>query len=117
MPMHGHEKRPRPHSPYAVEAAQLLGARIRLARRERRWTQEELAERAGTTARTVSKIEHGDLSVSLGAAFEAAALLGVPLFYTERSRLTTDLDRVEARSALLPRPAGPGPSTEVHDEF
>jgi transcriptional regulator with XRE-family HTH domain len=100
-----------------VEAAQLLGAQIRLARRERRWTQEELAARSGITARTVSKIEHGDLSVSLGAAFEAAALLGVPLFYAERSRLTTDLDRVKARSALLPRPPRPRPPTQVHDEF
>jgi transcriptional regulator with XRE-family HTH domain len=115
--MRARRKRPRPYSPYAVEAAQLLGAQIRLARRERRWTQDELAARAGITARTVSKIEHGDLSVGLGAALEAAALLGVPLFHVERSRLTTDLDRVEARSALLPRPTRARPSTEVHDEF
>jgi transcriptional regulator with XRE-family HTH domain len=110
-------ERPRPHSPYAVEAAQLLGAEIRLARRRRRWTQEELAARAGITARTIYKVEHGDLSVGLGAAFEAAALLGVPLFYAERSRLTADLDRVQARSALLPRPTRPRPSSEVHDDF
>lgn len=73
-------KRPHVHLPYAVEAARLLGAQIRLARRERRWSQDELAERAGITTRTVYKIEHGDLSVRLGSAFEAAALLGVPLF-------------------------------------
>ncbi len=112
-----HRKRARPHSPYAVEAAQLLGAQIRLARRQRRWTQQELAERAGITARTIYKIEHGDLSVGLGAAFEAAALLGVPLFYAERPRLTADLDRVQARSALLPRPTRPQQSTEVRDDF
>jgi transcriptional regulator with XRE-family HTH domain len=109
--------RPRPHSPYAAEAARLLGAQIRLARRERRWSQDELAERVGITARTISKIEHGDLSVGLGATFEAAALLGVPLFHTERSRLRDDLDRVEARSALLPRPTRLRSTEEVNDDF
>ncbi len=107
----------RPHSPYAVEAARLLGAQIRLARRERRWSQAELAARAGITARTVYKIEHGDLSVGLGAVFEAAALLGVPLFHSDRSRLTVDLDRVEARSALLPRPTRSRPDEDVKDDF
>jgi len=108
--------RPRPHSLYAVEAARLLGARIRLARRERRWSQDELAARTGITPRTVYKIEHGDLSVGLGAAFEAAALLGVPLFHDDRSRLSIDLDRTEARSALLPRPHRARPN-EVKDDF
>jgi transcriptional regulator with XRE-family HTH domain len=111
------QKRPRPHSPYAVDAARLLGAQIRLARRERRWSQAELAERAGITARTVSKIEHGDLSVGLGAVFEAAALLGVPLFHAERSRLSAELDHTDARSALLPRPTRARPDDEVKDDF
>ncbi len=110
------QKRPRPYSPYAVEAARLLGAQIRLARRERRWSQNELAARADTTSRTVYKIEHGDLSVGLGVTFEAAALLGVPLFYADRSRLRADLDRTEARSALLPRP-GRRRNDEVKDDF
>jgi transcriptional regulator with XRE-family HTH domain len=111
------QKHPRPHSPYAIEAARLLGARIRLARRERRWSQDELAARAGITPRTVYKIEHGDLSVGLGAAFEAAALLGVPLFHADRSRLSADLDRTEARSALLPRPSRARPDDKVKDDF
>lgn len=107
--------RPRVYSPYAVEAARLLGGQIRLARRERRWSQDELAERAGITTRTVYKIEHGDLSVGLGSAFELAALLGVPLFHAERPRLTADLDRVQARSALLPRPSRS--TGKVRDDF
>lgn len=109
--------RPRPYSPYAVEAAALLGAQVRLARRERHWSQEELAERVGITARTVYKIEHGDLSVGLGTAFEAAALLGVPLFHAERSRLGEDLERVQARSALLPRPRSAREPDAVNDAF
>jgi transcriptional regulator with XRE-family HTH domain len=110
-------KRPRPRSPYAVDAARLLGSQINLARRERRWSQEELAERIGVTARTVYKIERGDLSVSLGAAFEAAALVGVPLFYSDHARLSGELDRVRARSALLPRPRRPAAPDEAYDAF
>jgi transcriptional regulator with XRE-family HTH domain len=107
----------RPFSPYAAEAARLLGAQVRLARRERRWSQDELASRVGVTPRTIYKIEHGDPSVGLGVAFEAAALLGVPLFHAERSRLTADLDRTEARAALLTRPSRTRPGEEVKDDF
>jgi hypothetical protein len=53
----------------------------------------------------------------LGAVFEAAALVGVPLFFTERSRLSADLDRVEAKGALLPRPPRVRRDVEVKDEF
>lgn len=109
--------RPRPYSPYAVEAARLLGAEVRLARRERRWSQAELAERAGVTSRTIYKIERGDLSVGLGAAFEAAALVGVPLFHTERSRLAAERDHAQARSALLPRPTSARSDGDVNDAF
>jgi transcriptional regulator with XRE-family HTH domain len=108
---------PRPYSPYAVEAARLLGAEIRLARRRRRWSQDELAARTGVTARTIYKVERGDLSVGLGAAFEAAALLGVPLFHSDPSRLSADVDRAEAQSALLPRPSRTRSDDEVKDDF
>jgi transcriptional regulator with XRE-family HTH domain len=96
-------KRARTYSPYAVEAAQLLGAKIRVARREQRWSQKELGDRAGITPDTLSKVERGDLSVGLGAAFEVAALVGVPLFHGDRSRMRIDLDRTFGRSALLPQ--------------
>jgi transcriptional regulator with XRE-family HTH domain len=111
------KERMRAHSPYAQEAARLLGAEIRLARRRRGWSQDELAERIGITSRTLSKIEHGDLTVGLGPAFEAAALLGVPLFHPDGSRLSADLDRAEAWSALLPRPSRVRPDDRVKDDF
>jgi transcriptional regulator with XRE-family HTH domain len=65
--------RVRPHSPQVVDAARLLGEQVRLARRSRRWTQVDLASRAGVTADTLRKVENGDLSVSLGTALEMAA--------------------------------------------
>jgi len=85
------------------EATRLLGARIRLARRERRWTLQELAERVGVTAVTLRKVEQGDPSVRLGIAFEAAALTGVPLFGEDPERRQVEGRRVEDRLAVLPR--------------
>jgi transcriptional regulator with XRE-family HTH domain len=108
---------PRPRSPYAVEAAQLLGARISTARRERRWSQRELAERAGITSETVSKVEHGNLSVAIGTVFELAALVGVPLFHDDRTRLTLELDHARTRAALLPQSVRRPRRDEVDDDF
>ena len=95
--------RPRPYSRYALEALQLLGEQIRLGRRARRWTQSELAERAGISRATLIKAENGDPRVTIGTAFELAALAGATLFQPDRERLSMDLDRTQARSALLPK--------------
>jgi transcriptional regulator with XRE-family HTH domain len=108
-------KRTRTYSPATIQAAQLLGARIRLTRRERRWTLQELAERVGVTHVTMRKVERGDLTVALGIAFEAAAVLGVPLFDADPSRRALEAGRVDDRLAVLPqlvrKPA------EVDDDF
>lgn len=109
-------KRARAYSPYATEAAELLGEQIRAARRGRRWSQRELAERAGITPGTLIKIERGDLSVRLGTVFETAALVGVPLFHADRSRLALDLDRTRARSTLLTERVRPRKG-DLKDEF
>lgn len=42
-----------------------FGRRVRVARVERSWTQARLAERLHTTTRTVSKIERGQINISL----------------------------------------------------
>jgi len=108
--------RPHAYSAYTIEAAQLLGEQIRAARRSRRWPQRELAERAGITPGTLIKIERGDPSVRLGTAFEVASLAGVPLFHADPSRLTLDLDRTRARSALLAERVRPR-KEDLKDEF
>jgi transcriptional regulator with XRE-family HTH domain len=106
----------RTYSLYTLEAAQLLGAQILQARRERRWSAQELADRVGVTRVTLAKVERGDPSVGLGVAFEAASLVGVPLFQDDRADLTADVDRARDRLALLPQriraPRGP-----VKDDF
>ena len=107
--------RARTYSPLTLEAARLLGANVRLGRQQRHWTVAELAERVGVSEATMLKVEHGAPGVRLGIAFEAAALVGVPLFDEERSRRALEAARVEDRLALLPqrvrRPA------EVDDDF
>ncbi len=109
------QNRPHTLSPLTVEAARLLGARIQLARRERRWTLQELADRVGVTAVTMRKVERGEPTVRLGIAFEAAALTGVPLFDPDPSRRQLEAARVEDRLAVLPRLVRR--PTEVNDDF
>ncbi len=86
-----------------MEALQLLGEQIRLGRRAQRWTQAGLAERVGVSRATVAKAENGDPRVAIGTVFELAALTGATLFHPDQERLSMDLDRTRARSALLPK--------------
>lgn len=96
---------PRTYSPQVLEAARLLGDRVRLARLERRWTLEELAERVGVSHNTMRKIERGDLTVGLGPAFEAAALVGVPLFHADPERRRLEVRSTTDRLAVVPQRA------------
>lgn len=109
-------KRPRTYSPETVEAARLLGGRIRLARLERRWTLEELAERVGVNHNTMRKVERGELTVGLGPAFEAAVLVGVPLFHEDPDRRRLETRDVQTRLALVPKRAR-RPVSAVDDDF
>lgn len=106
----------RSHSPIARDAAALLGEMIRIARIRRRMTASELAERAGVSRGLVARVEGGDLGASIGAAFEMAAVLGVPLFEADPARLASRLDRERALTALLPKRAFQS-TAEVDDDF
>lgn len=89
-------------SPVTLEAARLLGSRVALARRERRWTLAELAERVGVSVVTIRKVERGDPTVALGTALEAATLVGVTLFHEDPVRRYLEAEAVQARLAMLP---------------
>lgn len=95
--------RVRTYSRATTQALHLLGAEISAARRARRWTAEELAERIGISKVTLLKIEHGEASVRLGDAFEAATILGVPLFHPDPDRRRLEAARLDDRLAVLPR--------------
>jgi len=49
------------------------------------------------------KVERGDLTVGMGVAFEAAVIVGVPLFHEDTSRRALEITRVDDRLALLPQ--------------
>lgn len=100
-------KRQRAYLKTTELAAQLLGSRVRQARIERRWTERELAERAGVSITTLRKVERGDPTVALGIAFDAAGLLGVPLFHEERDRLAAETRLSRDRARLLPKRVRP----------
>jgi len=92
----------RTYSRYTREAAILLARQIQLGRKQRKWTEHELADRAGIARATLQKIEKGDLSVAIGLVFEVAALVGVALFDEERHSLPTHIARTDDKLALLP---------------
>lgn len=70
----------RVHSPLTREALKLLGAEIKIRRIQRGWSIETLARRTGVSHPTITKAERGDPTVAVGSVFEAATLVGVPLF-------------------------------------
>lgn len=106
----------RPYSRYSRAAATLLGQLIRRARIERRITVEELAERAGLSRGLVHRIETGDLGCSIGAVFEAAAIIGVRLFDADQSSLAQQIAAGNATLALLPQ-AVRASTGSVKDDF
>ena len=65
---------------YAREALRELGTQIKIARVDRRWTQKHLAAVIHASERTVTLIERGSPTVSVGHVFNAAVAVGVPLF-------------------------------------
>ena len=108
----------RTFSQQTIDAATVLGQQVAQARRERRLTQEELAERAGVTPFTVSKVERGDPTVALGTAFEVARLVGVPLFGVD-DRVTMDslVRRGGDRLSLLPVRVRPSATKAPDGDF
>ena len=93
----------RTYSRYAQEASALLGGLIRAARKERKLTAQELADRAGISRGLLQRIEKGDLKCEIGAAFEVATIVGVKLFDATESILTKHLRQTEDKLALLPQ--------------
>jgi transcriptional regulator with XRE-family HTH domain len=106
----------RNYSPVTRDAASLLGEMIRTYRMQRKMTAAELAERAGVSRSLVSRVEGGDMGAAIGAVFEMAAVLGVPLFEADASGLARRLNHAREVNALLPKRAFQS-SAEVDDDF
>lgn len=109
--------RERIYSSYTREAVTLLGKQIRLGRIERKWTEHELAERAGLARATLQKIEKGDPSVAIGRVFEVASLVGVRLFNAQSPRLSSHIARADDKLAVLPSAVRKSGTVPVDDDF
>jgi transcriptional regulator with XRE-family HTH domain len=93
----------RSYARYTIAAVELLGSLVQLERKARRMTAQDLADRLGVDRSTLQRLERGDPKVELGLAFEACALLAIPLFEEDTQGLTMRLDEAGKRLALLPR--------------
>jgi transcriptional regulator with XRE-family HTH domain len=74
--------------PYARDAALLMGANVRQARLNRRWTAAQLGAHAGCSRHTVAAIEQGTPSVAFGNVLNVCAALGIELFVPDRAELS-----------------------------
>ena len=106
----------RTYSKYTVEATRLLGQQVKLGRKQQRWSETELAQRAGIARSTLQKIEKGDPTASLGLVFEVAALVGVRLFDADLGGLADRRASAAALLTLLPKKTHP-PKRELDDDF
>ena len=106
----------RTYSRYTRDAIALLGGLIREARKERKLTAQELADRAGISRGLLQRIEKGDLKCEIGAAFEVATIVGVKLYEANESTLSRHLSRTKDKLALLPKSVRKK-SKAVHDDF
>lgn len=93
----------RTYSRYSREAMILLGDLIRAARKERKMTAQEVADRAGISRGLLQRIEKGNPKCELGATFEVATIVGVKLFDTEATTLTQHIRQTEYKLTLLPK--------------
>jgi len=73
--------------PYARDAALLMGANVRQARINRRWTAAELGAHAGCSRHTIAAIERGTPSVAFGNVLNVCTALGIPLFVPDPAEL------------------------------
>ncbi len=109
-------RRPHTYSRPTLDTAAVLGLQIAAARRERRWSAADLADRAGISLNTLRSAERGVPTVAVGVMFELATVLGVPLFTAEPGRLPAMLVRQREQLTLLPSYVRE-PSAPVDDDF
>jgi transcriptional regulator with XRE-family HTH domain len=111
-------KKKRVYSSYTKDAAILLGKSIQFARKERRFTASDFADRIGISRITLQKIEKGDFRCELGIVLEAAALAGVPLFNVDpgHGNFAANIERINDKLALLPKSIRKR-KREIDDDF
>jgi transcriptional regulator with XRE-family HTH domain len=95
----------RAQSRYVTDTLALFGMMIRAARIGQKMTVSELAMRADVSRSLLQRIEEGDAGCSIGAAFEVAAIVGVPLIAEDPKSLALKMAHFKEKIALLPKAA------------
>ena len=95
----------------------VIAAMIRAARLQRGMTAAELGARVGVSRGVIQRLEAGEPGTSIGAAFEAAVILGLPLFDVESSQLGTLRSQKQAVNALLPKRAFQASQAKPDNDF
>jgi DNA-binding XRE family transcriptional regulator len=93
----------RTYSRYNREAVALLAGLIRAARKERKLTTQEVADRAGISRGLLQRIEKGDMKCEIGVVFEVATIVGVKLFDADEPTLTRHIHQIQDKLSLLPK--------------
>jgi transcriptional regulator with XRE-family HTH domain len=96
-------RRAHTYSQPTLEVCRLLALEISLARRQRGWTREQLAERVGVSTGTMGSVEHGSPTVGIGVFLESATLLGIDLLGGNPDQLADRVARARTVLALLPK--------------
>lgn len=101
----------------ARDALGIFAAMIRAARMQRGMTAAELGERIGVSRGVVQRMESGEPGTSIGAAFEAAVVLGIPLFDVPTGQLGALLDQKQQLNTLMPRRAFQASHAKPDNDF
>lgn len=104
-------------SPATRHALCLFGGLIEEGRLRKGWTREELAKRIGVGLVTVRRLIRGEPGVAIGTYFEAAWLVGIPIFSEDAFALERDAMRQTERLALLPSRVRLPTSVVPDDDF
>lgn len=94
----------RPTPPKVTQAASDIGEQLAAWRKLLGLTAQQVAERAGVSRGTVSKVENGDVGVSFGAVLRVARSVGVMGAVVDATDpYLTDLGRARADETLPQR--------------
>ncbi|MCY3688637.1 MAG: helix-turn-helix transcriptional regulator [Gammaproteobacteria bacterium] len=93
----------RAYSSFCRDAVALLGGMVRAARKERKMTAQEVADRAGISRGLLQRIESGNPKCEIGVVFEVATIVGVRLFDADEATLSKFLSLSREKLALLPK--------------
>lgn len=93
------------YSAYSLDAMHLFGTAIRAERKSKKMTEQSLADRAGVSRSFIKRVERGDMTCNVGAVFEIAHIVGMPLFGAEpnTNKLAQHIAEVEDKLTLLPK--------------